>query len=174
MSRHDSLKSVLESIAVAPDSSGLLGSIYVSPVGEDSQLIIDTQLVAPSEPHIQILSDCLQMPAETIEAVGSAMLAMHRYLADECGDLEVTLDSVEAIWLHTSAWYVIVESQQELQHRYLRFHFKADWETEHGVEVVVRDGVDVIFVGNCGKAGPLSRLDGDQFSGLNFACPESN
>lgn len=160
---HDTLESVLASL-VPGDGDWLVGSILVPMLGRDSQLNVWTPTGSLDEYAYRCLEDCLGLPSTTVRTTGRAMLSMHEYLADYCGDLEVSLNSVDEIWEHTGPWYVIVPEDRVEGCRHLRFHFQADWETHHGVEVIVRDGTEVVFVGNCGTAGSLENVESGRCS----------
>jgi hypothetical protein len=114
------------------------------------------------------------MSDNTKVAILSAMLKMHQELAEYCGDLDVSLKSIEEIAQNTESWYVIFDSGSTRQIRGVRYHYKANWETSHGVEVVVINGNQVRFVGNCGYFSSLEGLmngDDDEFNYIEITEP---
>ena len=78
------------------------------------------------------------------------MLKMHKYFEDYCGDLEISLNTINEIAANTQPLYIILDDTSTMETRAIRYHYSCNWETDHGVEVMVLNGNQVIFVGNCG------------------------
>ncbi|MEC5128892.1 hypothetical protein VSU19_19165 [Verrucomicrobiales bacterium BCK34] len=121
----------------------------------DSELIIEDGIQNDEALMTGMLADIAGMSQEVKSTILSAMLRMHRYLEEECGDLDVSLHSEHEILENTSPQYVILDESSNEERRAVRYHYRCNWETWHGVEVIVINGTDVLFVGNCGDSSSI-------------------
>ena len=115
-----------------------------------SEFIVEENVLRNELLRKSILEDIRNMSDETRSSIVSAMFRMHKYFEEECGDLDVSLSSESEILENTESWYVILDNSSTPNSRVVRYHYKANWETSHGVEVIVINGDNLIFVGNCG------------------------
>ena len=139
---------------------------------EQAELIVEDDVAANPTLRDCMLTDVTCMSDDTKRVILSAMLKMHKEIADYCGDLDVSLNSIEEIAENTESWYVILDAGSTPEIRGVRYHYKTNWETSHGVEVVVINGDQVRFVGNCGYVSSLEGLmngDDDEFNCLECA-----
>ena len=123
-----------------------------------SELIIEDRLQGDDVLIAKMVEDVARMKSETKSLILKAMLKMHKYFEDYCGDLDVSLNSIEEIRDNTTPWYIILDESSEMERRAVRYHYKCNWETGHGVEVIVLNGNDALFVGNCGYASSIQRV----------------
>lgn len=115
-----------------------------------SELIIEGELQGNDKLRIKMLEDVSLMTQETKHQILNAMLKMHKYFENYCGDLEVSLNTINEIAANTQPLYIILDDTSTMETRAIRYHYSCNWETDHGVEVMVLNGNQVIFVGNCG------------------------
>ena len=119
-------------------------------LNKETQLIIEDGILADSSLCERMKQDLSIVPRSVMDRALKAMLRMHKQIAEECGDLDVSLSTTDEIADHTEPQYVILDEQSSDEDRFIRLHYRADWETFHGVEVIIRNGANLLFVGNCG------------------------
>ena len=134
-------------------------------IGDEAELIVE---VSGEELYEAMISDVKGLSDEIKRQALSAMLHMHKYFEEECGDLDVSLNSVQEIKNNTESWYVILDGSSSLDQRAVRFHYRANWETSHGVEVIVLNGNKLIFVGNCGYVSSINNAISGADNESNF------
>uniref|UniRef100_E6XGA6 DUF6985 domain-containing protein n=1 Tax=Shewanella putrefaciens (strain 200) TaxID=399804 RepID=E6XGA6_SHEP2 len=142
-------------------------------LNKPSELIIEGELQCNDKLRIKMLEDVSLMTQETKHKILNAMLKMHKYFEDYCGDLEISLNTINEIAVNTQPLYIILDDTSTMETRAIRYHYTCNWETDHGVEVLILNGNQVIFVGNCGYTYGvlLSSIDSDlclQNEDLNF------
>ena len=142
-------------------------------LGKPSELTIEGELQCNDKLRIKMLEDVSLMTQETKHKILNAMLKMHKYFEDYCGDLEISLNTINEIAANTQPLYIILDDTSTMETRAIRYHYTCNWETDHGVEVLILNGNQVIFVGNCGYTYGvlLSSIDSDlclQNEELNF------
>ncbi|UXK08899.1 hypothetical protein N5094_01225 [Shewanella putrefaciens] len=142
-------------------------------LNKPSELIIEGELQCNDKLRIKMLEDVSLMTQETKHKILNAMLKMHKYFEDYCGDLEISLNTINEIAANTQPLYIILDDTSTMETRAIRYHYTCNWETDHGVEVLILNGNQVIFVGNCGYTYGvlLSSIDSDlclQNEDLNF------
>ena len=138
-------------------------------LNKDSELIVEDKIQLDSLLREKIIADIKNMSEDTKNTILSAMLKMHKYLEDDCGDLDVSLKTEKEILDNTKPWYVILDESSNQDKRAVRYHYRCNWETDHGVEVIVLNGNNVLFVGNCGNSSSIERvisLDAEKFNYL--------
>ena len=135
---------------------------------KDSELIIEDDIQANNELLSKMTDDISLITEETKNSILLAMLKMHKYLDDYCGDLDVSLNTTKEIKENTQPWYIIFDGSSNMERRAIRFHYKCNWETGHGVEVIVLNGNKAVFVGNCGYASSIERLMSTDNSEYNY------
>lgn len=123
-----------------------------------SELIIEGEIQGSDELRSKMLDDIACMKEETKNVILKAMLKMHKYFEDYCGDIDVSLNSIEEIMGNTEPWYIILDESSDMKRRAVRYHYRCNWETDHGVEVIILNGNKAIFVGNCGYASSIERV----------------
>lgn len=131
----------------------------------ESELIIE---VENDELCELIISDIKSMSDALRKEILFSMLSMHKYYEEECGDLKVSLNSTKDITENTDSCYVILDSSSSLQQRVVRYHYNANWETSHGVEVIIVNGDNLIFVGNCGYVSSVDSAISGEKNEFNF------
>lgn len=62
-------------------------------LGKPSELTIEGELQSNDKLRIKMLEDVSLMTPETKHQILNAMLKMHKYFEDYCGDLEVSLNN---------------------------------------------------------------------------------
>ncbi len=134
-----------------------------------SELIVEENVLENELLRNKILEDVRGLSRDTRSEMLSSMLRMHQYFEEECGDLDVSLKSEREIQKNTQAWRVILDGASTLTDRVVRLHYKANWETSHGVEVIVLNGNNLLFVGNCGYVSKISQVLSSNKEGFNFA-----
>ncbi len=77
-------------------------------LSEQAELIVEDVVFADSKLRDRMLNDVRSMSDDTKRIILSAMLKMHKEIADYCGDLDVSLKSIEEIAENTESWYVIL------------------------------------------------------------------
>lgn len=142
-------------------------------LNKPSELIIEGELQCNDKLRIKMLEDVSLMTQETKHKILNAMLKMHKYFEDYCGDLDISLNTINEIAANTQPLYIILDDTSTMETRAIRYHYTSNWETDHGVEVLILNGNQVIFVGNCGYTYDvlLSSIDSDlclQNEELNF------
>ena len=123
-----------------------------------SELIVEDKIQSNRALHEKMIDDIKLMTDDTKHIILTTMLKMHKYLEDECGDLDISLNTENEILENTEPWYVILDESSDINKRAVRYHYRCNWETDHGVEVIVLNGNETIFVGNCGDASTIERV----------------
>ena len=72
---------------------------------KQSELIVEEAIGANPELRAQMLADVRSVTDHTREVILSAMLRMHKHLEDDCGDLDVSLNTNSDIAGNTDPWY---------------------------------------------------------------------
>ena len=132
------------------------------------ELIIEEKVKSNGALCDKLLNDVRSMTDETRESILAAMFRMHKYFEEECGDLDVSLNTPKEIPDNTESWYVILDESSTQQDRIIRYHYKANWETSHGVEVIVVNSNKLIYVGNCGYVSSVGDISTFKEEGFNF------
>lgn len=133
-----------------PLDNDLIGNIVDPMCQMECELIISGSESFNPDLIETMLNDVLSMKDETITTVTEAMFSLHLELVEECGDLDVSVDSAENILKFTEPQYVIFDSSSTQEQRIVRYHFICSWETGHGAEAIIINGNKVVFVGSCG------------------------
>jgi hypothetical protein len=147
----------------------MAGHITEPLLQEQAELIVEDTVAGDPSLQQRMLADVAGMSDQTKETILVGMLKMHKEIQDDCGDLDVSLNSIAEIAENTEAWYVILDGNSTPELRAVRYHYRANWETYHGVEVIVINGDRVFFVGNCGYVSSINRLlkgEEDEFNYL--------
>ncbi|MDF1738075.1 MAG: hypothetical protein P1U86_02855 [Verrucomicrobiales bacterium] len=126
-------------------------------IGTNSELIIEDDIQDDGTLLTKMLDDVARMPQAVQSRILSAMLRMHKDLEEECGDLDVSLSTEREIQENTSPRYVILDGSSGAERRAVRYHYQCNWETHHGVEVIIVNGTQVLFVGNCGYSSSIEK-----------------
>ncbi len=137
-------------------------------LNENSVLIIEDELENNSLMLELMKKDLSRFSSELQNTVLRSMLNMHKVLAEECGDLDVSLSTTDEIKSHTVPWYVIFDNASSEGNRFIRMHYKADWETCHGVEVIIINASKLLYVGNCGYISELGESLSDYDQQFNY------
>jgi hypothetical protein len=138
-------------------------------LNKPSELVAGINRSVPAELTSMMINDISQMASETKNEILEAMFRMHKYYEDYCGDLDVSLSSVSEIPENTEPWYIILDDSSDFNKRIVRYHYRCNWETSHGVEVVVLNQSSVVFVGNCGYFSSLEDISQTKKEDYNFA-----
>ena len=137
-------------------------------LNSSSELIVEDKIIHDETLHTRMLEDVSFMTKKLRKKILRAMLKMHKHFENECGDLDVSLDSEQGIYENTEAWYTIFDDSSTTIQRVIRYHYKANWETCHGVEVIIINGNKLIFVGNCGYVSSIENASSFSEEGFNF------
>jgi hypothetical protein len=138
-------------------------------LNKPSELVAEINHSVSAELTAKMISDISEMASETKNEILEAMFRMHKHYEGYCGDLDVSLSSVNEIPDNTEPWYIILDDSSDLNKRIVRYHYRCNWETSHGVEVVVLNKSNVVFVGNCGYFSSLEDTSQSKNEGYNFA-----
>ncbi len=98
----------------------------------------------------KMLKDISDMSDGTRDLILSTMLKMHKEIESDCGDLELSLNTKKEISDNSEPEFVFLTSDSTRDLRIVKYHYSCDWETFHDVEVVIANGNQVLFIGNCG------------------------
>ena len=137
-------------------------------LNEESELIVEDKIEGNNSLREKMLEDVCNMPEQTKKVISTGMLKMHKHFEDECGDLDVSLNSEEEILQNTQPWYIILDDVSTIENRVVRYHYRANWETSHGVEVIVINGNHPIFVGICGYSNSIDQIATREKGGFSF------
>ena len=137
-------------------------------LAEQVELIVEDEVAANPALREWMLTDVAGMGEDTKSRILDGMLKMHKEVEDDCGDLDVSLNSIKEIAENTEPWYVILDAGSTPEIRAVRYNYRTNWETSHGVEVIVINGDQVRFVGNCGYFSSLDRLMNGDLDKFNY------
>jgi hypothetical protein len=102
----------------------------------------------------------LRLDPSALDKVTPHVWANYREFRDAVGDDVPAIDPSDDIWAHVQPSGILVEERDG--HAYVSFECNCDWEVEHGLMLVLRDGVRWVKV---------SAYDGHLTDGRAYAKP---
>lgn len=92
----------------------------------------------------------LSIDDSALKAAAPALFDYYQDIASEFADddMPVTIFSPDQVWTHIHPIEIVVERDSfRDQHVYVSMECECDWEPEHGLQIVLRDGRAVTKVG---------------------------
>jgi hypothetical protein len=124
----------------------------------------------PSRAQIGAVEEFVSNWPALRSALKRPLFAYYRSTLAAATDVEPTNAREEDIWSYASVHEIRCPTQTPGGNRYIRIGGSCSWEEEHGLEIHVRDGTEIIYLGS--YHGDVS-MEPPEEAWWNFAIPEN-
>jgi hypothetical protein len=137
--------------------------------GQDVRIVFDSlaedKTLAPD--YEKALQAFFRLTEEDVRQAAVYIFALYKALMSslEEDEIEIRLEKPEEVWNHVEAHEIAVTRRDKDGRTYVAIHAGADWDEEHGMTIVFRDGKTLSRVdlddGHVSNADASGRGDGE-------------
>lgn len=114
---------------------------------EPVEVVLETDK-EPSRAQMEAVEELIRNWPALHLALARPLFAYYRSTLVAATDVEPTNAREEDIWSHAAVHEIRCPTQTSEGHRYIRIGGSCSWEEEHGLEILVRNGSEIIYLGS--------------------------
>ena len=153
----------------------MVGRIYFAFFDSVIELFLEDLPEGLAAEHLRGIKSFLAWHEDLLDRLQAATFAYYQHVLSlgyvDARELPV-IERAEQVWRYCEPSSVEIEAPPGEADTYARLGLHVGWEIEHGMEWVVKNGCDILYVGPF-ESQSVEGLMGDQDNEWNFASRES-